>query len=43
MSYLIRPAMPEDGAFIGKCVCEGIGFEIFNVIAFNHLYWKMAL
>lgn len=30
MSYLIRPAMPEDGAFIGKCVCEGIGFEIFE-------------
>ena len=22
--------MPEDGAFIGKCVCEGIGFEIFE-------------
>ncbi len=30
MNYLIRPAKPEDAVFIGKCVCEGIGFEIFE-------------
>lgn len=30
MNYLIRPARPEDAVFIGKCVCEGIGFEIFE-------------
>lgn len=30
MNYLIRPARPEDAVFIGKCVCEAIGFEIFE-------------
>ena len=26
----IRPATPEDAVFLGRCVCEGIGFEIFE-------------
>ena len=30
MNYLIRPARPEDAAFIGRCVCEAIGFGIFE-------------
>lgn len=27
---IIRPATPEDASFLGCCVCEGIGFEIFE-------------
>lgn len=27
---IIRPATPEDAVFLGCCVCEGIGFEIFE-------------
>ncbi len=27
---IIRPATPEDASFLGRCVCEGIGFEIFE-------------
>ncbi len=26
----IRPARLEDASFLGRCVCEGIGFEIFE-------------
>jgi len=30
MNFNIRPARIEDAAFLGKCVCEGIGFEFFE-------------
>ncbi len=26
----MRSATPEDAVFLGRCVCEGIGFEIFE-------------
>lgn len=28
--FTIRPARIEDAVFLGKCVCEGIGFRIFE-------------
>lgn len=28
--FAIRPARIEDAVFLGKCVCEGIGFRIFE-------------
>ena len=30
IGMIIRPATPEDAVFLGRCVCEGIGFEIFE-------------
>lgn len=29
-TFHIRPATPADAAFLARCVCEGIGFEIFE-------------
>lgn len=28
--FTIRPARIEDAVFLGKCVCEGVGFRIFE-------------
>lgn len=28
--FTIRPACEEEAAFLARCVCEGIGFEIFE-------------
>lgn len=28
--FTIRPASEEEAAFLARCVCEGIGFEIFE-------------
>ncbi len=30
LSCNIRPARPEDASFLARCVCEGIGFGIFE-------------
>lgn len=30
IGMIMRPATPEDAVFLGRCVCEGIGFEIFE-------------
>lgn len=29
-SFTIRPATKKDATFLGRCVCEGIGYEIFE-------------
>lgn len=36
LSFHIRPATREEAPFLARCVCEGIGFEIFeHETAFN--------
>lgn len=30
IGMIMRSATPEDAVFLGRCVCEGIGFEIFE-------------